>query len=240
MNDAFAVAQKEWRELLGQPGMRGKQGILLFLVAFGVVLPLMNGPTWITSPTIAVAWSWVPMFLVTTVIADGFAGERERHTLETLLATRLSDSAILYGKGGAAIAYAGAVTAVSLLLGIVTVNFANGRGGLLLYTPQIAALICVLGLLGATLVAAVGVLISLRAATVRQAQQTLSGAIVVLLAGPMLVARSLPAAWKHSVVSSAMSTAQLTLLGLTAFAAIDAGFVTLARSTFRRARLIAD
>jgi ABC-2 type transport system permease protein len=97
-----------------------------------------------------------------------------------------------------------------------------------------------LGLLGATLVAAVGVLISLRAATVRQAQQTLSGAIVVLLAGPVLVARFLPATWKHSVVSSTMSTAQLTLLGLVAFAAVDAGVVMLAQARFRRARLIAE
>src|SRR5688572_30714367 len=102
MNDAWWIARKEWRELLGQGGMQGRQGMLLFLGAFGLLLPLMNGRAWIESPLLAVTWSWVPMFLVMTVIADAFAGERERHTLETLLATRLSEPAILFGKMGAA------------------------------------------------------------------------------------------------------------------------------------------
>jgi hypothetical protein len=50
----------------------------------------------------------------------------------------------------------------------------------------------------AVFVAAVGVLISLRAATVRQAQQTLGGVIMVLLPLPMAAVRLAPAAWKHS------------------------------------------
>jgi ABC-2 type transport system permease protein len=175
MIDAIAIAWKEWREVFGQRGMRGKQGIALFVVGFGIVLPLENGPAWITSPAVALAWSWVPMFLVTTVIADAFAGERERHTLETLLASRLPDRAILFGKIGAAIGYAGLMTVVSLLLGLVAVNLANRHGGLLLYSLPILLAMCVMGLLGAVFIAAVGVLISLRAATVRQAQQTLGG-----------------------------------------------------------------
>jgi ABC-type transport system involved in cytochrome c biogenesis ATPase subunit len=103
MKQTLAVAWKEWRELIGQRGLSGKQGIVLFSVTFGILLALTNGRAWITSPAIALAWSWVPMFLVMTVIADAFAGERERHTLETLLASRLSDGAILFGKMGAAI-----------------------------------------------------------------------------------------------------------------------------------------
>lgn len=240
MIDAGAVAWKEWRELLGQRGLRGKQGIVLLVAVFGIVLPLMNGPVWITSPLIAIAWSWMPMFLVTTVIADAFAGERERHTLETLLASRLSDGAILFGKMGAAIGYGGAVTAASLILGLVAVNLANPRGGLLLYTAPVVLMMCVLGLLGAVFVAAVGVLISLRSATVRQAQQTLGGAIIVLLLVPMLAARWLPAAWKHSLSSSAVSPTQLAILGLLAFVMLDAGVVALTIFRFRRARLIAE
>lgn len=107
MADVLAVASKEWRELLGPRGFRGKSGIALILVAFGIILPLQTGRAWITAPSVVIAWSWVPMFLVSTVIADAIAGERERHTLETLLATRLSDNAILFGKIAAAIGYAG-------------------------------------------------------------------------------------------------------------------------------------
>jgi ABC-2 type transport system permease protein len=167
MNDAIAVAWKEWRELLGQPGLRGKMGTAIFAAAFGIVLPLMNGPAWLTSPVIALAWSWVPMFLVATVIADAFAGERERHTLETLLASRLSEGALLFGKIGAAIGYAVVLTAASLILGIITVNIAHRTGGILLYPLPVVEAMVVLGLLGSLFVAALGVLISLRAATVR-------------------------------------------------------------------------
>ena len=37
-----------------------------------------------------VMWMWFSLLLVINVVADSFAGERERHTLETLLASRLS------------------------------------------------------------------------------------------------------------------------------------------------------
>jgi ABC-2 type transport system permease protein len=240
MIDAIAIAWKEWREVFGQRGMRGKQGIALFVVAFGIVLPLENGPSWITSPAVALAWSWVSMFLVTTVIADAFAGERERHTLETLLASRLPDRAILFGKIGASIGYAGLMTVVSLLLGLVAVNLANRHGGLLLYPLPILVAMCVMGLLGAVFVASVGVLISLRAATVRQAQQTLGGVIMALLLLPMAAVRLAPPAWKHSLGAHAMNPALLGMIVIAALAALDAGVVSLAMARFRRSRLIAE
>jgi ABC-2 type transport system permease protein len=240
MIDAIAIAWKEWREVFGQRGMRGKQGIALFVVAFGIVLPLENGPAWITSPAVALAWSWVPMFLVTTVIADAFAGERERHTLETLLASRLPDRAILFGKIGAAIGYAGLMTVVSLLLGLVAVNLVNRHGGLLLYPLPILMAMCVMGLLGAVFVASVGVLISLRAATVRQAQQTLGGVIMALLLLSMAAVRLAPPAWKHSLSAHAMNPALLGMTVIATLAALDAGVVSLAMARFRRVRLIAE
>jgi len=237
MIDAAAVAWKEWREVLGQRGVRGKQGVVLFAAAFGIVLPLMNGPAWITSPVIALAWSWVPMFLVMTVIADAFAGERERHTLETLLASRLSEGAIVLGKVGAAIGYAFALTAASLILGVVTVNLAHRQDGILLYPLPVLGAMVVLGLLGVLFVAGVGVLISLRAATVRQAQQTLSATIMVLLLVPLGVVKLLPVEWKNGL--GAVNMAQFAIIGLAAFAALDAAVLALAMNRFKRARLIA-
>lgn len=236
MTGAGAVAWKEWRELLGQRGLRGKQGILLFAVVFGIVLPLQTGPAWITNPVVPLAWAWVPMFLVSTVIADAFAGERERHTLETLLATRLSDGAILFGKVGAAIGYALAMSAGCLVLGIATVNLAHPRGGLLLYAPPVAVAILVLGLLGALFVAAVGVFISLRAATVRQAQQTLAATIMVLLLVPFGTVRLAPAAWKQALLPNA---ALIAVIATATLAAVDAGVLALAMTRFRRGRLVA-
>ena len=130
MTDAWAIIWKEWREMLGQRGLRGKSGLLLTIGVFGIALPLQAGRAWIESPVLLVTWSWVPMFLVSTVIADAFAGERERHTLETLLATRLSDRTILFGKMGAAIGYAAAITVASLVLGVLTVNVAVADRGI--------------------------------------------------------------------------------------------------------------
>jgi ABC-2 type transport system permease protein len=239
MTDTFAVAWKEWRELLGQRGFRGKMGIVLFLVAFGIVIPLQTGPAWITSPAVGIAWSWVPMFLVSTVIADAFAGERERHTLETLLATRLSDGAILFGKMGAAIGYAGALTCGSLVLAEVAVNLVWSHGGVLLYKLEVVLAIAVVGFLGAVFVAAVGVLISLRAATVRQAQQTLSGTIIVVLLLVVAGVRFLPGEWKRTVAASAPTGLLIAVLSLGAFALFDIGVVALAMLRFRRSRLIA-
>lgn len=239
MIDASAVAWKEWRELIGQRGLSGKQGIILMAATFGIMLPLMNGRVWITSPAIAIAWSWVPMFLVTTVIADAFAGERERHTLETLLASRLSNASILFGKMGAAIGYAGALTFVCLMLGVLTVNLAHREEGLVLYTLAVVLAMCALGLLGAVFVAAIGVLISLRAATVRQAQQTLGAVIIVLLLVPVGALQMLPAAWTQHLHVDAERAAQLAIVGLVAFTALDAAVVALAISMFRRARLFA-
>lgn len=236
MSDAGAVVWKEWRELIGQRGLSGKQGIVLFAVTFGILLPLMNGRAWITSPRMALAWSWVPMFLVMTVIADAFAGERERHTLETLLASRLSNGAILFGKMGAAIGYAGVMTFACLLLGLLTVNLAHRPNGLVVYALPVVMAMCVIGLLGAVFVAALGVLISLRAATVRQAQQTLGGAIMVLLVAPIGVVGMLPAAWTQGLNVNAQSAATLAILGLAAFAALDACVVALAMNRFRRVR----
>ena len=51
--------------------------------------------------------------------------ERERHTLETLLSTRLSDHTILLGKIGATVSYAWGMTQIVLLIALVPVNIMN-------------------------------------------------------------------------------------------------------------------
>ena len=240
MTDIGSMILKEWRELFGQRGLRGKSGVALFVLVFGVLLPLQNGSQWITSPAIAIVWSWAPMFLIVNIIADAFAGERERHTLETLLASRLPDSAILFGKMGAAIIYGGAVTAVCLLLGVGAVNIVDGSGGFVVYAPSAVLVMVVLGFLGAMFVAALGVLVSLRAATVRQAQQTLNAVIIVLLFVPVGIVRMLPAAWKAYLPTNAIDGARLAVVAVVAFALLGVGVTALAMARFTRARLITN
>ena len=239
MKETWAVALKEWREIAGQDGMQGRAGMLLFIGAFGVLLPLMNGRSWITSPVLVFAWTWVPMFLVSTVIADAFAGERERHTLETLLASRLSEEAILFGKMGAALGYAGFMCTVSLMLGLLTVNILFREGGVVLYQWRTLTGMFTVGLLGAVFTAALGSLLSLRASTVKQAQQTLGAMIVVLFLLPLWGVRLMPEAWKADALARASAGAQIAMIALAVFILIDAALVAFTLSRFKRHRIIA-
>ena len=85
--DILTVAWKELREMLmfGDSRGRSKLSLLVILVVFGVVIPLQSGRDWVTSPVSAMVWAWMPYMWVYSVVADSFAGERERHTLEALL-----------------------------------------------------------------------------------------------------------------------------------------------------------
>lgn len=242
--DISTIAWKEWRELFLQRGSLrgGAAGLLLMIFVFGAFLPLQTGRAWVRSPVVLLYWTWVPLLLVVSVVADSFAGERERHTLETLLASRMPDRAILFGKVLAAVGYGWGVAVTSLLLGLITVNLAHGRGELLLYPPLVALGGVGLSLLVAGLAAGAGVLVSLRAATVRQAQQTLSFATMFLVFIPIFGLQALPAAWKARLpgLLAHTSPGQVLLIVMVALALLDLGLLAAAMARFQRARLILD
>ena len=70
------------------------------------------------------------------MIPESFAGERERHTLGTLLASRLPDHAILLGKVAVAVGYAWVMTLMLLLVSLVVVNVTPWDGQVLLYASE--------------------------------------------------------------------------------------------------------
>lgn len=244
ITDVWTVIWKEWRELLRQrESMRGGVlRLLIFAGVFGIFLPAQMGREWVESPNLLMLWAWVPLFLVTSVVADAFAGERERHTLETLLASRLSDRAILFGKLGAALSYGFGLAMIGVVLGLVTVNVVYGKGELLLYSPEVAASIVGLSLLGAGLAASAGVLVSLRASSVRQAQQTMSIAIMLLLFVPIYGVQALPNEWKVRLANAFLSTSmmRLLLIVMASLAVLDMILLVAAMARFKRARLILD
>jgi len=244
IGDVLTVAWKEWRELLQVGGtVRGGRLSLAILVAvFGVFLPLQSGAEWVQSPATVFYWGWVPLMLVGSAVADSFAGERERHTLETLLASRLPDSAILLGKVAAAISYGWGLVLVMLALSLITVNVAARTGPWLLFPWRFAVGAPLLALLGAGLAATAGVLVSLRAPTVRQAAQTLNVGVLLLVFIPVLGMQALPDAWQVQAGAWALSVgadgllwASALLLALLDMALLAAGF-----AQFRRSRLVLD
>jgi len=238
LSDVSTIVWKETKEMWqSQPGRfgRGWLSVLLLMVVFGVFMPYQFGAEWVTSPMALIYWAWVPVLLVSGVVAQSFAGERERHTLESLLATRLSDLAILVGKIVAVVTYAWGVTLAALIVGVITVN--------LFYPADVAISIVAISLLISVLGAAAGVLVSLRAGTVRQAQQVLSMFTLVLVFGSVYGLQALPVDWA-SILGQAAEGSALPPSGVLVVCGVllvaDVVLLGAARVRFRRTRLILD
>lgn len=177
-----------WRELkfLAPQGKRRLQVALSMLVPFGlsIWLPWEAGPDFLAGYIPSMLVSFVlPTLIVGTSIPDSFAGERERKTLETLLATRLPDRAIVLGKIGVAVLCGWSASIIALLIGLLIVNAVHWEGAVILYTPAVLFANLVLGLLVSLLTASLGTLISLRAKGVQEAQQLL---VMILMLPPMI------------------------------------------------------
>jgi len=244
MADVFTVAWKEWRELLQLGGSHrgGRFSLVILIGVFGVFLPLQAGADWVQSPATVFYWGWVPLMLVGSAVADSFAGERERHTLETLLASRLPDSAILLGKMFAAVTYGWGLVLIMLVLSLVTVNLSARTGPLLMFPWRFAVGAPLLALLGSGLAATAGVLVSLRAPTVRQAAQTLNVGVLLLIFVPVLGMQALPDSLKAQMAARAMAIGVDGLLWVSAglLALLDLSLLAVAFARFRRSRLVLD
>jgi len=244
MGDVLTVAWKEWRELLQLGGSHrgGRFSLVILVGVFGVLLPLQSGAEWVQSPATVFYWGWVPLMLVGSAVADSFAGERERHTLETLLASRLPDRAILLGKMAAAVAYGWGLVLAMLLLSLITVNLSARSGPWLLFPWRFAVGAPLMALLGAGLAATAGVLVSLRAQTVRQAAQTLNVGVLLLVFIPVLGIQALPEAWQTQLGAWALTVGVDGMLwpAATVLAALDLALLAATFARFRRARLVLD
>src|SRR5437868_8293881 len=101
LEDVLTVVWKEFKEIL-QGSSRSRSGglirILIPIVLVGVLLPARNGAEYLRGPAPLLGLAWILPMVSISLTVDAFAGERERRTLETLLASRLSDEAILFGK----------------------------------------------------------------------------------------------------------------------------------------------
>ena len=243
ITDIVTVAWKELREMLilGDPRGRSKFSLLIVIGVFGVFIPLQNGTDWVTSPISIAVWGWMPFIWVSSIVADSFAGERERHTLESLLATRLSDRAILFGKLLASLVYGVVMTWTILLVSLVTINIGFGRDGLILFPSEVMIGAFVFSILISGLSASVGVLVSLHAGSVRQAQQWMSAGMLVIFL-PFMLVRYIPQEWLGLVDSVLVNAGPLSIgIGLAVLLfVVEMILIAVAMRRFQRSKLILD
>src|SRR3954465_4189577 len=100
IDDLRTMLWKEWKETGLQRNLSRNERFMRTAVVVAIIGILLwkTGPLMVTAPMAFFMPTFLPLFFLLAIVADSFAGERERHTLETLLATRLSDGAILIGK----------------------------------------------------------------------------------------------------------------------------------------------
>jgi ABC-2 type transport system permease protein len=209
----------------------------------GIYLPLQIGRALVEGPWTLLASIFIPMMIVGMAIPESFAGERERHTLETLLASRLTDRAILLGKIIVAVGFAWGMTLMLHLLSLVMVNVFLWNGQILIYTPIMAIANVSLSLLIAIFIASLDVLISLRSATVQEAQQTLMTAtlfpLVILQLIPLLLLNVVPdgIALLEELVMAA-NPSQIVFIIMAVLIVLDLVLLGAATIHFKQTRLI--
>jgi ABC-2 type transport system permease protein len=192
MSDLMTVMWKEWSELRAQGDDLGRGVILVItcsLLVFAGAMAAVAGAEFVRSPLLVLV-SALPAFVVLGSICDAFAGERERHTLETLLASRLSNESLLAGKIAVSVLYGWAVALLVFGLCVVGANLpALGRT---VAVPTLSSTVTVLVVLplGLLFVCSAGALVSLRSASVRQA----SSRLVMLCVGVFFLLVPIPAA----------------------------------------------
>jgi ABC-2 type transport system permease protein len=235
MNDLRTMIWKEWKDFLLSGGHSDLLGPLLILGILGIVLPLSFRLSWINlDPAPVLIILYAPFMFVTSFIGDAIAGERERHTLETLLASRISDQAILLGKVLVVVGFTWGMTLFCLLVGAIVVNWSQGQGQWVFYAPiNLFLVVLVMSLLTILLAASGGVLISLKSATARQAAQTMVLGEILLGFAIYVVVRFLPAS-----VTASLTTSQMVSFILLSLAALDAILLAASLVSFQRSRLI--
>jgi ABC-2 type transport system permease protein len=243
-DDIKTVMWKERKGLFRVQGSRARAilTVLVPVVMIAVVMPLQMGEEWLDAAWSLVGSILIPFILVGITIPESFAGERERHTLDTLLASRLPDRAILFGKVGLAVAYGWGMTLVVLIVSLVVVNLLHWDGQVMFYKPIVALADVAVSLLIASLVANLGVLISLRSETAQGAQQALMSALMV----PLLVLQVTPAVMLSVVPNGreilkewlSVDFTQVVLILTAALLVVNVGLLLAAMARFQRARLV--
>ena len=137
--------------------------------------------------------------------------------------------------------YGFALTWAILLVSLVTVNVAFGHGELLIFPLPLSLLALAFSILISGLAASIGVLVSLRAGSVRQAQQMMSIGMFVLFI-PFMLIQFIPANLLQSLGETLKRTdpalAAIWVIG--GLLILDVVLIAIGMRLFQRSKLILD
>jgi ABC-2 type transport system permease protein len=237
MNDLWTMIWKEWKDFLWSGGRSDLVRPLLNIAVLGILLPLSFRQSWLNLDAApALLGVFTPFMFVILIISDAIAGERERHTLETLLASRVSDRAIVLSKVLIAVGYNWLMTLFCLLIGDVIINLSQRPEHWKFYEPiSLFGVVLLLCFLTTLLAASGGVLISLRSVTVRQASQTMLLGLILLGLGIATVVRLLPPR-----LTASLTTSQVVQIIFLVLVVLDALLLAASLVSFQRSRLISS
>jgi ABC-type Na+ efflux pump permease subunit len=172
----------------------------------------------------------IPLMASSVISSDSFAGEKERKTIEALLATPISDSELFFGKMLVSFIPSMAITLVSfavytILFDLLTLGLFNG----MLLLPNLNWILMIFGLAPTLALASIGltVIVSAKVKGFREAQQ-----ISVVLLLPVL-------ALVFGQVAGAIILGPLVILILTAvFALVDFVVFRIGVKMFKREEIL--
>jgi ABC-2 type transport system permease protein len=229
-----------WKERKSQFRVRGSRMRFLLMLAspalLATVFPITWGPDWLAQVPPLIISALTSVILVAVMVPESVAGERERHTLETLLASRLPDRAILVGKLLVPLAVGWGVAILSLVISLVVVNVAHWEGKLLFFTLPVGLGSLALSFLMAVLTAGAGIFISLRTATAQEATQILTAIIII----PPMLLQVVPLLFRDQMRQflDTVNGTQLLVIVLAVLVVLDVAVLLAAVARFQRARLI--
>lgn len=238
LDDILAVI---WKESKSQFRVRGSRlrfvGLIFSPFLLGTVFPISWGPEWLHQLPPLIVATITSVIIVAVMVPESIAGERERHTLETLLASRLPDRAILLGKLLVPLAVGCGLAILANLCSLVVINVAHWQGELLFFSTPIALGGLALSFLMALLTAGAGVFVSLKAATAQEAAQILTFGILI----PPMLLQIVPLLFRDQMTRflDTVNGPQLLLIVLAVLAVLDVVVLLAAVARFQRARLIA-
>ncbi len=144
---------------------------VIFILLIGIFVPWTTPSIWRSPGEVVLLYVVFPSLIASMLSADAFAGEKERHTLESLLATPLTDTELFLDKVAAAVGLSVAVCILAVIAGVLVLLLKALYSPVLLPSVFQCISVIVASFTAALTIAVLAVLVSSRVSVARSAQQ---------------------------------------------------------------------